>query len=41
VRLVPLKDVPALITDGIIDHALVVVCFHFLSLHTQGLVPNK
>lgn len=41
VRLVPIKDVPALIADGIIDHALVVVGFHFLSLHTQGFVPNK
>ncbi len=41
VRLVSLKDVPGLIADGTIDHALVVVGFHFLSLHMQGFVPNK
>jgi len=38
VRLVPLEDVPALIADGTIDHALVVVGFHFLLLHRQGLL---
>jgi ADP-ribose pyrophosphatase len=32
VRLVPLADIPALIADGTIDHALVVVAFHRLSL---------
>ena len=32
VRLVPLADVPALIANGTIDHALVVVAFHRLSL---------
>jgi 8-oxo-dGTP pyrophosphatase MutT (NUDIX family) len=32
VRLVPLTDVPALIENGTIDHALVVVAFHRLSL---------
>ncbi len=38
VRIVPLEDVPALIADGTIDHALVVVGFHFLLLHKQGLL---
>jgi len=32
VRLIPLADVPALIVDGTINHALVVVGFHWLSL---------
>ncbi len=41
VRLVPIKDVPELIADGIIDHALVVVGFYLLSLHAQGFVPDK
>jgi len=41
VRLVPIKDIPGLIADGTVDHALVVVGFHFLSLHEQKLVPNK
>lgn len=36
VRLVPLADVPALISDGTITHALVVVGFHWLSLHEEG-----
>jgi ADP-ribose pyrophosphatase len=31
-RLVPLGDVPALIRDGAIDHALVIASFHWLSL---------
>ncbi|MFQ3582751.1 MAG: NUDIX hydrolase [Chloracidobacterium sp.] len=34
VRLVPLKDIPALITTGAITHALVIVAFHRLSLLT-------
>ncbi|MDQ3651003.1 MAG: NUDIX hydrolase [Acidobacteriota bacterium] len=33
VRLVPLDGVPALIADGTITHALVVVGFHWLSLY--------
>ena len=37
VRLVPLADIPALIADGTINHALVVVGFHLLALHQQGL----
>jgi len=41
VRLVPLEDVPGLIADGTIDHALVVVGFHFLALHRQGLLQTK
>ncbi|MFN2454595.1 MAG: NUDIX hydrolase [Pyrinomonadaceae bacterium] len=41
VRLVPLADVPALIADETIDHALVVVGFHWLSLYKSGLVADK
>jgi len=37
VRLVPLADVPALISDGTINHALVVVGFHWLSLYKEKL----
>ncbi len=37
VRLVPLADVPALIADGTINHALVVVGFHLLALRQQRL----
>ena len=37
VRLVPLANVPALIMDGTINHALVVVGFHWLSLSEQHL----
>jgi ADP-ribose pyrophosphatase len=33
VVLVPLSDVPSLIRDGTITHALVVVAFHFLDLN--------
>ena len=32
VRLVPLADIPALIADGTINHSLVVVGFHWLSM---------
>ncbi|MDX6693527.1 MAG: ADP-ribose pyrophosphatase [Blastocatellia bacterium] len=35
VRLVPLADVPALIADGIINHALVIVAFYRLWLYQQ------
>jgi 8-oxo-dGTP pyrophosphatase MutT (NUDIX family) len=38
VRLVPLAHIPQLIAEGAITHALVVVAFHWLSLHEQGLV---
>jgi len=37
VRLVPLADIPRLISDGSINHALVVACFHLLALHRAGL----
>lgn len=39
VRLVPLADVPTLIASGAINHALVVVGFHWLALHQAGLAP--
>ncbi|HEV2802166.1 MAG TPA: NUDIX hydrolase [Pyrinomonadaceae bacterium] len=39
VRLVPLADIPRLIADGSINHALVVVGFHWLALHQAGLAP--
>jgi 8-oxo-dGTP pyrophosphatase MutT (NUDIX family) len=35
VRLIPLRDVPALIADGTINHALVVVAFYRLWLYQQ------
>jgi ADP-ribose pyrophosphatase len=37
VRLVPLADIPELISTGIINHALVVVGFYWLSLYQSGL----
>jgi ADP-ribose pyrophosphatase len=37
VRLVPLSDIPRLIASGAINHALVVVGFHLLSLSVQHL----
>ncbi|MBA2339213.1 MAG: NUDIX hydrolase [Pyrinomonadaceae bacterium] len=37
VSLVPLASVPALIADGTINHALVVVGFHWLSLHEKKI----
>jgi len=39
VRLVPLAQIPALIANGAINHALVVVGFHWLALHQVGLAP--
>ncbi len=39
VRLVPLADIPRLIADGSINHALVVVGFHWLALHQAGHAP--
>lgn len=36
VRLVPLRDVPALINDGTINHALVIVAFYRLWLYQQN-----
>jgi 8-oxo-dGTP pyrophosphatase MutT (NUDIX family) len=44
VRLVPLASVPALISDGTINHSLVVVGFYWLSLHQAGLrreIPQR
>lgn len=38
VRLVPLADIPALIADGTITHALVVVGFHWLTLMRSGFL---
>ena len=40
VRLVPLADVPALIAEGFITHALVVVAFHRLGLWRDGLIKG-
>jgi 8-oxo-dGTP pyrophosphatase MutT (NUDIX family) len=40
VRLVPLADVPALIAEGFITHALVVVAFHRLALRREGLIKE-
>ena len=40
VRLIPLADVPAFIANGAINHALVIVGFHLLSLHRQGFAPS-
>jgi len=37
VRLVPLTDIPELISTGVINHALVVVGFYWLSLYQSGL----
>jgi ADP-ribose pyrophosphatase len=39
VRLVPLANIPQLIACGAINHALVVVGFHWLALHRAGLAP--
>ena len=36
VRLVPLREVPALISDGTINHALVIVAFYRLWLYQQN-----
>lgn len=41
VRLVPLADVPALISEGFITHALVVVAFHSLGLWRDGLIESN
>lgn len=38
VRLVPLARIPSLIADGAINHALVVVGFHWLALHNNDLL---
>lgn len=40
VRLVPLADVPALIAEGAITHALVIAAFHWLSLYQRDLLSS-
>ena len=40
VRLVPLADIPRLIMEGTITHALVVAAFHWLSLYRQSLLSS-
>ncbi len=40
VRLVPLADVPRLVADGTITHALVVAGFYWLNLYQQNLLPQ-
>jgi len=39
VRLVPLAHIPGLISDGTINHALVIVGFYWLSLFQDGFAP--
>jgi 8-oxo-dGTP pyrophosphatase MutT (NUDIX family) len=41
VRLVPLERIPALIAGGKIDHALVVLAFHWLALSEQGMLDAR
>ncbi len=38
VRLVPVEQIPALIAGGKIDHALVVLAFHWLALAEKGML---
>ncbi|HEY0321860.1 MAG TPA: NUDIX hydrolase [Pyrinomonadaceae bacterium] len=39
-RLVPLANIPALIAEGAITHALVIAAFHWLSLYRQDLLSS-
>ena len=39
VRMVPLEQIPELIADGTINHALVVLAFYKLNLYNAGLIP--
>jgi ADP-ribose pyrophosphatase len=39
-RLVPLADIPALIAEGAITHALVIAAFHWLSLYQRNLLSS-
>lgn len=39
VRLIPLREIPALIRNGTIKHSLVIVAFHDLHLHRE-LLPS-
>ena len=41
VRLVPLAEIPRLVAEGKITHALVVVSFHWLSLYRDGLLAQS
>ncbi len=41
VRLVPLADLPRLVADGTITHALVVAGFYWLALWQQGLLESS
>jgi ADP-ribose pyrophosphatase len=41
VRLVPVERIPALITGGKIDHALVVLAFHWLGLFEKGMLGGE
>jgi 8-oxo-dGTP pyrophosphatase MutT (NUDIX family) len=41
VRLVPLADVPRLVADGTITHALVVAGFYWLALWQQGSLESR
>lgn len=40
VRLIPLDNIPALIREGSITHALVIAAFHWLSLYRQELLSS-
>ncbi|MBI1746514.1 MAG: NUDIX hydrolase [Acidobacteria bacterium] len=40
IRLVPLADIPGLIADGSISHALVIVAFHWYHLFEVGLIKR-
>lgn len=41
VRLVPLIELPELISRGRIQHALVVVALHYLQMHLSGIRPPQ
>lgn len=41
VRLVPLDEIPSLIASSAINHALVIVAFHWLSLWKQNLLEGR
>ena len=40
VRLTPLEQIPELIANGTITHALVILAFYKLSLYNAGLIPG-
>ena len=39
VRLIPLRDIPSLVSAGKIQHALVIVALHYYEMHLNGLRP--